>query len=225
MRSANSLVILLIRDPHSEQEFDRLAVPEGVLEIEKGSVLDPTGDRKGEDLGMRACVNPDVPLRTLEGFIGCQGKILDVKIRALRNEAGRPCFGPPEAPRPAAKYPAQSSPSASKGREKTLLKGIAPGIEGRGAERKNSGKGITALIVLVALVPVAQNLVGLVDFLEAVLGLGIVPVRVRMILEGQFPVSDLNFALACVSWDPKNSVVVFSLHRVITTRLEWQEYR
>jgi hypothetical protein len=32
-------------------------------------------------------------------------------------------------------------------------------------------------------------------------------------------------AIIRVSCKPKNSVVVFSLHRVITTPLEWPEYK
>jgi len=32
-------------------------------------------------------------------------------------------------------------------------------------------------------------------------------------------------ALTRVSCDPKNSVVVFSLHRVMTAPLEWSEYK
>ena len=46
-----------------------------------------------------------------------------------------------------------------------------------------------------------------------------------MILKGPSPVSDFDFVLAHISRNPKNSVVVFSLHRVITTPLEWPEYK
>jgi hypothetical protein len=51
-------------------------------------------------------------------------------------------------------------------------------------------------------------------------GLGIVPVRVRVILKGQFSVGHLNFARSRVSCDSKNFVIVFSLHRVLRTRFE-----
>jgi len=86
----------LFWDPYAKEEFDLLAVREGALEIEQGSVFDPGGDGNSEDLDLRACVNPEVPLCALEGLIGCQGKILDRDIRAVGNEAGQPCFGPSE---------------------------------------------------------------------------------------------------------------------------------
>ena len=210
-----------MRDLHTKQDFDLLTVPEGALETENGSVFDPGGDGNGEDHRILACVKPDISLRTLGSVIDCEGKIVDMEIGSMGNEAGRACCGSPEDLPLPSKYPLESSPSASKCREKTLLKGIAPGIEGGRAERKISGEGIAAQIVLILLVPVAQNVVGLVDFLETLLGLGIVAVRVRMMLKGQFPVCDLNFALVGVSCDPKNSVVVFSLHRMIGTRFEW----
>ena len=80
-----------------------------------------------------------------------------------------------------------------------LNKGIAPGVEGGRAERGIPGEGIEAQIVLIPLVPLAQNLVGLADFLESLFGQGIVPVRVRVILKGQLPVGRSDFAFARVS--------------------------
>lgn len=52
-------------------------MPEGLLEREQGSVFDLRGDGNGEDQGIPACVKPNIPLRTLEGFVGVQEKIVD----------------------------------------------------------------------------------------------------------------------------------------------------
>jgi hypothetical protein len=209
---------ILLSDPHAKQRFNLLTVADGMVESEQGSVFDPSGDGDGEDQGIPPCVKPNIPLCTLEGLIGCQGKIVDVEIGSIGTETGRPCSGPPEDPALTPKCPSESSPSASKSREKNLLKGIVPGIEGGRSERRTSGEWMAAQIVLIPLLPVAQNVVSLVDFLEPVLGLGIVLVCVRMISKGQFSVGQFNFALIRVSCDPKDSVVVFSLHRVIKTR-------
>lgn len=65
---------------------------------------------------------------------------------------------------------------------------------------------------------VAQNVAGLVDFLEPVLGPGIVPVRIRVVAKRQFPVGELDFARIRTPRDPKNFVVVFLPHRLIYTR-------
>jgi hypothetical protein len=70
-------IAALVRDPHAKQEFDLPAVPEGLLESEQGSVFDLRGDGNGEDQGIPACVKPNIPLRTLEGFVGAQEKIVD----------------------------------------------------------------------------------------------------------------------------------------------------
>ena len=69
--------VLLFRDPHAKQEFNLLTVPDGALETEQGSVFDPGGDGNREDQGVPACVKPNIPLRTFEGLIGCQGEIVD----------------------------------------------------------------------------------------------------------------------------------------------------
>jgi len=207
----------LLRDSHAKLKFHLLTVLEGALETEQGSIFNPGRDGNGKNQGSPARVKPNIPLRTLRDLIGCQGKIVNMEIGSIGNKTGRPCPGLPVDPPFTSKAPPESSPSASKLREKILLEGIAPGIERVRAERKTTGVRIAATIVLIPLVPMAQNVVGLVDFLEPVLGLGIVPVCVRMILKGQSSKGHPDYAFTRVSRDPKNSVVVFFLHWLATT--------
>jgi len=68
---------LLCRDPHAKQELDLPAIPERALEIEEGSVFDPGRDGNGEGQSFPPGVEPDIPLRSLAGLIGGEGKIMD----------------------------------------------------------------------------------------------------------------------------------------------------
>jgi hypothetical protein len=52
---------------------------------------------------------------------------------------------------------------------------------------------VEPLVVLLLLVLVGEDFVGLLDLLEALLGLGVVAVDVRVELAGQLPVGTLDF--------------------------------
>jgi hypothetical protein len=66
-------------DPHAEPKFDLMTVPDGALETQHSPVFDPWGDGNGEDQVITACVKANIPLRTFKGFMGGQGKIVDVE--------------------------------------------------------------------------------------------------------------------------------------------------
>jgi hypothetical protein len=73
--------------------------------------------------------------------------------------------------------------------------------------------GVTVLVVGRTLLRVGEDLVGFLDFLEVLLGLGIVRIAVRMVLHRQLAVGLLDFFIGCVAIDAENVVKVAFSHR------------
>ncbi len=68
--------------------------------------------------------------------------------------------------------------------------------------------GKAELVVALALVAVAEDLIGLVDLLESGLGLLVAGVQVRVVLLGQLPVGLLNLCLCGALLDAQDFIVV-----------------
>src|SRR4029077_16913858 len=67
-------------------------------------------------------------------------------------------------------------------------------------------------VVLLALGRIAEDLVGLVDLLEAGLGLLVVGIEVGMMLAGEFAVGRFDFGIRSAAFDAQGFVVVAKFH-------------
>jgi hypothetical protein len=77
--------------------------------------------------------------------------------------------------------------------------------------------GVTVLVVGRALLRVGENFVGFLDFLEVLLGLGVVRIAIRMIFHRQLAVSLLDFIIGGVAIDAQNVVKVAFCHGFLNT--------
>ena len=91
------------------------------------------------------------------------------------------------------------------------------------AERVAAGEDGAAAVVLLALLGIAQGVVGLGDRLEALLGPGVL-VGVRVVLPGQLAVRLLDLLLGGLLVDPEGLVVVGTArHRYRDLQSPWPE--
>src|SRR6185312_16283571 len=80
------------------------------------------------------------------------------------------------------------------------------------------------LVVLAALLRIAQDLVGLVDLLEASLGRFVAGVHIRMMLAGELPVRLLQFLVRRRLRHSECLVVILEFHRfALSQRRQWRE--
>src|SRR5438128_2092391 len=85
-------------------------------------------------------------------------------------------------------------------------------------ERLGHLPALAVAVVLVALLGVAQHLVGAVDLLEALLGALIARIYVRMMLARQFAVGLLDLFLRSAPFESKHIVVV-SCHQFLVSKI------
>ena len=71
---------------------------------------------------------------------------------------------------------------------------------------------LTILIILLALDLIAQHCIGLVDFLKALLGFGIVLVHIGVVLLGQLAVGLSNVVLCGIAVNAQHLVIVYECH-------------
>ncbi len=81
-----------------------------------------------------------------------------------------------------------------------------------GAAHIRVDAGMAELIVGGALLAVGEHLVGLLGLLEALLGLGVVRIAVRMKLHGQLAIGLLDVVVRCVAVDPQHIVKIALCH-------------
>src|SRR5437870_4085665 len=85
-------------------------------------------------------------------------------------------------------------------------------------ERLGHLPALAVAVVLVALLGVAQHLVGAVDLLEALLGALIARIYVRMMLARQFAVGLLDLFLRSAPFESKHIVIV-SCHQFLVSKI------
>jgi hypothetical protein len=84
---------------------------------------------------------------------------------------------------------------------------------GAGARASAGAEEDAAAVVLLALVGVAQDVVGRLDLLEALLGRGVVRVAVRVVLAGQFAVGLLDVVGRRLAVDAQDRIWISLRHR------------
>src|SRR5262249_55342095 len=168
---------------------------------------------------LRACLRLRAGLRAAAVARGARGETRDRErlLAAARRlleghlELVLQVLAPPH-PRP----PTTAAPGAEEVPEEVSEDVLEAGAEVEAAESALLEGCVAEAVVACSPVGIGQNLIGLADLLEALLGLRIARVLVRVILERQLAVGLLQILVAAGPGNAQHLVVV-ALHRSITT--------